>query len=337
MKTAGHATKGISLGRTWLFGCYPSRLASLIIRHIYFSQDGTHTVNTIFSEITFPKSNFGWMCFKLRYGMRCSACVLFKNESICCDVKDTVDDVISSIRMYTCIPESGRYGGGITKEMDMGLENTIFASDIPAAVSYDERAKQIWRTLSAISVKDKVEKKVGHNYLSWAWAWGVLMDNFPDSHFTFERTDSGNEVFEMGDRSCEVRCNLTVGGITRTMWLPVMDHRNAAIKNPDARALNDTKMRCLVKAMALFGLGHYIYAGEDLPDASKTPPKAEEVTADTSIDDQTALLKLITDATTVDELKTAYAKASKYAKNRSDTPMLAAFTTAKDMMKAKLA
>lgn len=225
----------------------------------------------------------------------------------------------------------------INTEMDMGLETTISNGINAFDVSYDERAKEIWQTLSAISVKDKVEKKAGHNYLSWAWAWGVLMDSFPDSHFTFERTESGNEVFEMGDRSCEVRCNLTVGGITRTMWLPVMDHRNAAIKNPDARALNDTKMRCLVKAMALFGLGHYIYAGEDLPDASKTPAKAEEAFADTALDDQDALLKLISDAKTVDELKTAYAKASKYAKNRSDTPMLSAFTTAKDMMKAKLA
>lgn len=219
----------------------------------------------------------------------------------------------------------------------MGLETTISSSVSAFDMSYDERAKQIWQTLSAINVKDKVEKKAGHNYLSWAWAWGVLMDNFPDSNFTFERTEHGNEVFEMVDHSCEVRCNLTVGGITRTMWLPVMDHRNAAIKNPDARALNDTKMRCLVKAMALFGLGHYIYAGEDLPDAAKTPPKAEEATSNTALDDQDALIKLISDAKTVDELKTAYAKASKYAKNRSDAPMLSAFTTAKDMMKAKLA
>jgi hypothetical protein len=221
--------------------------------------------------------------------------------------------------------------------MDMGLETTISGSINTFDALPEERAKQIWQRLSAINVNDNVEKKAGHNYLSWAWAWGVLMDNFPNSHFVFERTDSGNEVFEMTDRSCEVRCILSINGITRTMWLPVMDHRNAAIKNPDARALNDTKMRCLVKAMSLFGLGHYIYAGEDLPDAAKTPPKAEEATPNTALDDQDALIKLISDAKTVDELKAAYAKASKYAKNRSDAPMLAAFTTAKDMMKVKLA
>jgi hypothetical protein len=49
------------------------------------------------------------------------------------------------------------------------------------------------------------------------------------------------------------------------MWLPVMNYKNEAIANPDARAISDTKMRCLVKAFAVLGLGHYIYAGEDLP------------------------------------------------------------------------
>jgi hypothetical protein len=48
------------------------------------------------------------------------------------------------------------------------------------------------------------------------------------------------------------------------MWLPVMDHRNKAIINPDKFAINSSKMRCLVKCFAMFGLGHYIYAGEDI-------------------------------------------------------------------------
>lgn len=70
----------------------------------------------------------------------------------------------------------------------------------------------------------------------------------------------------MPDGSGEVRCSLTVDGITRTCWLPVMDYKNKAIPNPNSRDLNDTKMRCLVKAIALFGLGLYIYAGEDIPE-----------------------------------------------------------------------
>tara|TARA_R100000329_G_scaffold149657_1_gene140714 strand:- start:98 stop:562 length:465 start_codon:yes stop_codon:yes gene_type:complete len=58
------------------------------------------------------------------------------------------------------------------------------------------------------------------------------------------------------------------------MWLPVMDYKNNAVENPSARQVSDTKMRCLVKCLAMFGLGHYIYAGEDLPNADEeTKPK----------------------------------------------------------------
>ena len=191
----------------------------------------------------------------------------------------------------------------------------------------------IWGVLSTINVNDHVERKNGFTYLSWAWAWGTLMEHFPDSKFSFERFADGTEVFRYPDGSAEVRCALTVNGITRSMWLPVMDHRNNAIKNPDARAVNDAKMRCLVKAMALFGLGHYIYAGEDLPDASK-PATATQPAA---TDDPVAELKsALQSAKTLDELKAAFSKASKYAKNRNDAELLSAFTAIKDEMKGRL-
>ena len=148
--------------------------------------------------------------------------------------------------------------------MDAQSSASIIGATIQTAPS--RTIPDIWSVLARINVNDHVEKKQGFSYLSWAWAWGVLMEHFPDSKFSFERFQDGSEVFRYPDGSAEVRCALTINGITRTMWLPVMDHRNNAIKNPDARAANDAKMRCLVKAMALFGLGHYIYAGEDLPD-----------------------------------------------------------------------
>lgn len=118
----------------------------------------------------------------------------------------------------------------------------------------------IWNTLSAVDVNSRVEKKGNLSYLSWAWAWGMLMKHYPDANYVFEAPEM------MNDGSVMITCNLTVGGFTRSMWLPVMDNRNNAVMNPDARKISDTKMRCLVKAMAMFGLGHYIYAGEDLPD-----------------------------------------------------------------------
>jgi hypothetical protein len=121
----------------------------------------------------------------------------------------------------------------------------------------------VWETLSAIDVSAKIEKKGNLSYLSWAWAWGVLKANYPQSCY-----ELSPPVF-FGDGSCEVWVKLTVvdgeQSQTHDMWLPVMDHKNNAIKNPDSRKISDARMRCLVKAIAMFGLGHYIYAGEDLP------------------------------------------------------------------------
>ena len=78
----------------------------------------------------------------------------------------------------------------------------------------------------------------------------------------------------------------------RHMWLPVMDHRNKAIPNPDKFAINSSKMRCLVKCFAMFGLGHYIYAGEDLPQA---------VVNATVSEDQVISIKKLLDETNVDQ------------------------------------
>lgn len=59
--------------------------------------------------------------------------------------------------------------------------------------------------------------------------------------------------------------DVTLNGKTRTGFLPVMDHRNKPILAPDAFQVNTAIMRCMTKTLALFGLGLYIYAGEDLP------------------------------------------------------------------------
>ena len=129
-------------------------------------------------------------------------------------------------------------------------------------------SKEVWQTLSAIDVSNHVEKKGNLTYLSWAWAYGVMMDNYPELHYSFEedKCEDTNTV----EISCVV--HIHTGSekdqmMMRHMWLPVMDHRNKAIVNPDKFAINSSKMRCLVKCFSMFGLGHYIYAGEDLPQA----------------------------------------------------------------------
>lgn len=125
---------------------------------------------------------------------------------------------------------------------------------------------RIWADLSAINVNEHVQKKGNLSYLSWTWAWSTLMSKYPESYYVLE--DRANE-----DGSVMVECVLTIHEgdevATRTMWLPVMDHKNKAIINPTTRDISDARMRCLVKCLAMFGLGFYIYAGEDIPSAEK--------------------------------------------------------------------
>ena len=100
----------------------------------------------------------------------------------------------------------------------------------------------------AINVNDKTEKKGNLTYLSWAFC-------------------SGNE--KMGYM---VQTQVTAGEKTYEMWLPVMDGRNNAILQPKMTEINKTIMRCLTKNLAMFGLGLYIYAGEDLPETADFAP-----------------------------------------------------------------
>lgn len=133
--------------------------------------------------------------------------------------------------------------------------------------------RRAWDLLSAINVNDKTETKgtgkYALTYLSWAWAWGVLMEYFPESIYEIHQDKI------MPDDSVMVSVTLTIKDgdeqFSRFMWLPVMDHLNRAIKNPTATDINKATMRCLAKAIAMCGLGHYIYAGEDLPVSEETP------------------------------------------------------------------
>ena len=141
----------------------------------------------------------------------------------------------------------------------------------------------IWKTLSSIDVNNKTEKKGNLTYLSWAWAWGELMNHFPMATYTFTEWEYPNgqsyvtkDILIYPDETCSVECELRIGELVRKMWHPVMDYKNNAIINPNARAISDTKMRCLVKCISMFGLGHYIYAGEDLPRSDDSPPVKTE-------------------------------------------------------------
>ena len=134
--------------------------------------------------------------------------------------------------------------------------------------------KSVWATLSAIDCSAKVEQKGKLTYLSWAWAWQTLMEHYPESTYEYA------EPLCITNDTVEVNVALTVEGITHAMWLPVMDNRNKSIVNPTTRDISDARMRCLVKCIAMFGLGIYIYAGEDLPESTKTEVVNEEQAAE---------------------------------------------------------
>jgi len=123
-------------------------------------------------------------------------------------------------------------------------------------------AKEVWDTLNNVNVNDKKKPKGKFDYLSWTWAWSTMMDHYPDTTYVF--TD---RVFADGSMEVICKVTITVGekSLARSMWLPVKDFQHKAILNPSSSDINNSKMRCLVKCLAIFGLAIYIYAGEDLP------------------------------------------------------------------------
>lgn len=128
--------------------------------------------------------------------------------------------------------------------------------------SYDE--------IASINVNAYVEKKGGLSYLSWAFAVDQLLRLDAEANWSYAEPE------RMADGTMMVFCTVTAFGRARTMQLPVMDHRNKPIANPDAFAVNTAMQRCLVKAIALHGLGLYIYAGEDVPRGGEQEPEPEK-------------------------------------------------------------
>lgn len=156
--------------------------------------------------------------------------------------------------------------------------------------------KSVFETLNAINVNDKVEKKSNLTYLSWAWAWAEVKKSYADASYSVvfdPRTDK--PYFFDENLGYMVMTSVTIEGRTLEMWLPVMDGANQAMKNHSYEYstrygvktvdsatmfdINKTLMRCLTKNLAMFGLGLYIYAGEDLPEAREVKAVAPKAVA----------------------------------------------------------
>lgn len=130
--------------------------------------------------------------------------------------------------------------------------------------------------LLKINVNDHAEKKNGLTYLSWAWAWAEVLKIDPQATWDAVEFDKLPACF-LPDGSAMVKTVVTIKGHAKSCWLPVMNHRNQAIKSPDAFAINTALVRCLTKTISMHGLGLYIYAGEDLPEGEDAPEPPKKV------------------------------------------------------------
>lgn len=146
--------------------------------------------------------------------------------------------------------------------------------------------------LSKISVNEHIENKNGLAYLSWTWAWSEFKKQCPDADYEIYKNENGLPYVYDENTGYMVYTKVTDGKEWKEMWLPVMDGNNKAMLNhpynykvkeyKDGKwtggyieksvevasmfDVNKTIMRCFVKNLAMFGLGIYIYAGEDMPE-----------------------------------------------------------------------
>ena len=128
----------------------------------------------------------------------------------------------------------------------------------------------VWKTLRAVDTSKIQYKKQSLDYIGWADAWATLMAYYPEATYIFEEpTFYGEE----GSKTCDVTCSVFIGDLQRTMSLPVMTSSlpMKSIVNPTSRDINDAQARCLVKAIAMFGLGLHLWEKKDVKKLGSVP------------------------------------------------------------------
>lgn len=157
--------------------------------------------------------------------------------------------------------------------------------------------KSVFETLSKIDVSNhvqvnKMRKGPALKYVSWAWAWNIVKSKYPDAtreieeypEYQYDQKEgkwyaTGQMLdYRITPAGCEVKVTVTIQGEKYSERLYVMDMRNQPVQNPNISQINKTQQRCLVKALAMAGLGLNLYAGEDLPmgDISESDKQREE-------------------------------------------------------------
>ena len=200
--------------------------------------------------------------------------------------------------------------------------------------------------LNSIDVKDKIEKKNGLSYLSWAWAWGELKKRHPNATYTVYENANGLNYHTDGNTAW-VKTGVTVNDIEHIEYLPIMDYKNKSIPvgNITSFDVNKAIQRSLTKAVARHGLGLYIYAGEDLPEQTiqtietRKPKPEEDISNDFFTEEETVenLEELIDLCESEDALKSLYKENKKIIMKEEYKNLLDKITEKRKELKKKVA
>lgn len=132
----------------------------------------------------------------------------------------------------------------------------------------------------SVNVNNHIKTKQNQKFLSWAYAWSEFKKANEDASYKVIENENGMPYF-VSDLGIIVKTQITANGETMSMWLPVMNGANQAMKTmpyeyitkggkksvtaATMMDINKTIMRCLTKNIAMFGLGLYVFSGEDAP------------------------------------------------------------------------
>lgn len=147
-----------------------------------------------------------------------------------------------------------------------------------------------FRELNAINVNKMTEKKGNQTYLSWSFAWQEAMKVCPDmTRKVYENEHGWN--YHTDGKTASVRVGITIDGQEHIDYMAIMDAKNISlpIERVTSVDVNKAIQRSTVKAIALHGLGLYIYAGEDMPDeekAAKATSSAEGIIIELELGDE---------------------------------------------------
>lgn len=157
-------------------------------------------------------------------------------------------------------------------------------------------SKNYFDELYRVDVSAHIEKKNGFSFVSWPFAVAELRKRHPEATWEVVRFDG--KPYMATDCGYFVEVAVTVDGLRLSQIHPVLDHRNKPVQQPNSFDINTSIQRCLVKAIALHGLGLCVYAGEDLPPDVKAEQQAEAAKPITA--EQAAELVALLDKTATD-------------------------------------